>query len=160
MGAANGSTFDFSPARRPSADDTGASLVLEDDTQDVPEPSEMPTAAPWNTLTALAAAFGAVLAHTKISIHVASGTPGISLVGSARTGVVAGTFTVTDNGVGDTSITWAAGTFPPPVANPEVSVNTLASLAAVIAPIPNGVRVQVRNDAGALTDGDFTAVIN
>lgn len=160
MGAANGSTFDLTTARRPSSDDTGESLVLVDDVANPPDPNTMPTSAPWNTFAALTRAYGGVVAHTKISIHVVSGTPGISLVGSARKGVVAGTFTVTDNGAGDTSITWAAGTFPPPIANPEVSVNTLASLAAVIAPITNGVRVQVRNDAGALTDGDFTAVIN
>ncbi len=160
MAAANGSTFDLATARRPSADDTGASLVLVDDTEDAPDPNTMPSAAPWNTMTALAAAFGGIVPHTVVSVHIAAGAPAILLVASVRAGVVAGTFTVSDVAAGNTSVTWAAGTFPPAVALPMVSINTDGSwLSPTIVPITNGIQVKTRNSAGTLTDGDWTAAI-
>ena len=158
MAAANGSTFDLTPARRPSLDDTGG-VGFQDSIKAPPDPATMPNAAQQNAGNAHSAAFGGVIAHTVISIHYASGTPGVLLVGSARAGVIAGTFTVTPNATGDVSITWAAGTFPPAIALPMVSVNALSSLHAVAMPITNGVRVQVYNDSAALTNGDFTVAI-
>jgi hypothetical protein len=77
-----------------------------------------------------------------------------------RTTTVIGDFTVTDNGTGDTTITWPANTFPPPAYKPKASLNSdVAALAPVAFYVSNGVHVKTRNSAGTLTDMDFTVDI-
>src|SRR4051812_19957722 len=120
--AANGSTFDLIPARRPSLDDVGGAS-FEDDLEFPPNPETDPSAAMMNAVTSLVAAYGAVIYHTVLSIRFANGSPSISALSCVRKEVTAATFKVAHNGNGDTSITWPEGTLPPASTQPTGSMN-------------------------------------
>lgn len=77
-----------------------------------------------------------------ISVEIISGAPAVVAVSAPRTSVEIGDFTVTDNGVGDTTITWPARMFPQEVARPELSINEDIGemVGGTVVPVTNGVR--------------------
>lgn len=168
MVAAATNTWDMTPPdgpRRPSLEDVGGA-VLVDETP-APDPATMLYADQQNQLQHQAAAAGKMMAIARISIAFAAGAPSVVAFQVPGNNVVLGTFTVTDNGVGDTSITWPANTFPPTGCRPEVSINydpaappADAASAPMAGYITNGVRVVTRNHANAPADYDFTVAIN
>lgn len=159
MTSPNASTFDIAPPYRPgSADFNGSAKV--DDSENPPDPTIMPSAAEYNTLTKLMVALGKVIPVAVVSIKFTAAVPSIDLFSAPGSNVTLPTFVVTDNGAGDTSITWPANTFPAPVAQPTVSLNQDANYAAPrVFAIANGVRIKTPNLSGTLQDAAFTVCI-
>jgi len=161
--APNKSTWDATPTPyRPGTSDFNGA-ALENDEENPPDPSTMPTAELLNTLSFLAISYGKIAPNAIIT--VTGGNPPVIIgVQSPRTGVIAGTFTATRNSAGDVSITWPANTFPASQAAPTVSLNITGGVIAGHAyaysaeNITNGVRVTTSFDA-VMTDMNFTVQV-
>ncbi len=168
MPASGGSTFDGNSATNPptttpyrpgASDFNGIGLV--DDQEFPPDPKTMPTANLMNSEAATLVVLARLVPVAVLS--VTGGTnPSINAFTAAPTAVAtepaSSTFTVTRNAAGDVSITWAANTFPAPVAAPMAALNVQLgahNYAIGIVAITNGVRVTTTQD-GALTDLSFT----
>lgn len=150
--------FDIIPPRRPGIDDVGGAAKI-DDAEFPPDPVEMPTAADDNQHQNLIVRYGLVVPVAVITVHLTAGVPSVFSVSSVVGSVVTGSFTVTDNGVGDTSLVWTANKFPAPVAGPTANVTgaTIGQASAVA--ITNGVRVKTANAAGAAADLDVVVFL-
>lgn len=145
-------TYDIPGApRRPSLEDVGGA-TMEDDQARPPDPVTMPTAAKFNQHDRQIAAAHRVLPVLVLSLRFSSGAPIIDSFTTLSTLPVTGTFTVVDNGTGDTSITWPANTFPTPAVKPKGGVNgpTLGACAPEL--ITNGVRIRTVNMSNVATD--------
>lgn len=144
---------------RPSLAQLGGA-AYQNDANNVPDLDTMPSAEMENANEWTLAGVARVCPVAIISIAFASGTPGVDQQSCVDPAIVDGTFTVTDNGAGDTSITWPADTFPVPAAKPhsltlngDVDIDRMRAI-----PISNGVRVKTFLGAVA-TDCDFTVCI-
>ena len=148
------------PRRRPGVDDVGG-FAKEDDQARPPNPLTMLAAADWNQISRLLVGLSKVAPVAVISVAINAGVPTIAFFASVASNLVAGDITPTDNGAGDTSLTWAADTFP--VANLYPGGLTLNENAAcdehMAIPIANGVQV-VTEDGGVGTDCDFTVYLH
>jgi hypothetical protein len=146
--------------RRPSLDDLGGGQLEDDDPN--PDPGQ-PSAAPLNQATMQAAALAKVIHAAVISVEFAAGVPSIAQLTAAGTNVNVGTFTVTDNSPGDTTISWPAQssppTVPPPVANAIATANSTSARIITTTPVTNGVRVTTWNVAEVATDTNFTLYV-
>ena len=145
--------------RRPSLADVGGATILDD--APAPDKSRMLYADLCNQVQKQVAAVGKVVSIAEISVEILAGVPAIVGVIAPGTNVLIASFDApTDNGAGDTTITWPDGTLPPASGKPEASMDTDGSYLAPYAQnVTNGVRVKTRNAAGALTDGNFTVRI-
>lgn len=155
MAAAEDLVFALASPRRPTADDVDA--TLEDDGV-YPPATGMPYADQLNQGLKLARACGLMIYVAKIEVHFAAGTPSVYGVNAANDSIVPGTFTVTDNGSGDTTITWPADTFPIATLSPTASVVDTSHgswLQPTCSTVTNGVRVKTRNSATTLADVNF-----
>lgn len=152
--------YDLTPPRRPALDDTGGG-AKEDDQEEPPNPITDPTANDFNQFSNLHVRHGAVVPVAIVSVHFTTGTPAVFSVATVIGGVVPATFTVTDNGTGDTSLTWAANTFPSPVADPDARATGATMGTATAQSITNGVRVRCSNLANppAAADINFNVYI-
>ena len=159
----NGGTGDDGPElpRRPSTDDLGGD-TKQDNSDHPPDDVEHFTAAAWNQLVKQVAALARVAASCKIEVRFTGATPFLSRISSPREDVTIATFTVTDNGSGDVSITWPADTFPTPVCSPT-GLTLISSSTAVldghVEEITNGVRVRTKS-GGVATDIPWTLTLN
>lgn len=109
--------FDLVPPRRPALTDVGGGAK-----QDDPNPSfapnvvTMPTAADENQAENLLVAYGKVVAHTKVTIHLdGGGNPVVNQVTStiqAVTAIAATPFTIALISAGIFDLSWPANTFP------------------------------------------------
>lgn len=165
--APNVSPWDAVVVHRPSADDfNGAALANDPD--DAPDPGTMATAELVNTMSLALVSLGKVAANAKFSVRYASGAPVLDTFSAAPSAPSSGTFTVARtpagtgvNGAGDTTITWAAGTFPPAVGQPSACLNVLGTAAAwgiSCANVTNGVRV-ITTVGSTATDLPFTVSV-
>ena len=142
---------------RPSLGQLGGG-AYQDDQSDPPDLDTMPSAAMENvnekTLGGLART-GDVAAF---SVKFNAGAPYIDKATFADKELVIGDFTVTDNGLGDTSITWPADTFPVAVTDPcGLTMNEMTNVSRTCAiAIANGVRVQTIDEGGIGIDTAFT----
>ncbi len=162
MAAPDELTFDIVPPRRPSLDDCGGGKLI-DDAENPPDPETMPYAAQLNQLQKQVARFGGSVAVARFSIVFNAGTPSIGQFVCLPTGPITSTFTVTDNGNGDTTISWPANTFPSSVLKPAgLTLNEDVAAQAPVAWMPdaNSVRVKTRNAAGTLTDIVFSVEVS
>jgi len=143
--------------RRPSTDDMGGDDLI-DDTENPPG-TDMPTAGGWNQKVDQIAALARVVSPCKISIRFSIGVPYVYKFATAASSaaITISTFTVTDNGTGDTSITWPANTFPPHEVEPHSLTITedVEIDRARIYSITNGVRIKTKLGATA-TNANFT----
>lgn len=137
--------------RRPSLDDVGGGAFVDDQTFP-PDPGTMPSALMENQNEFQVAALAKVVAACVFSISFSGGTPSISQFSACSGLVITGTFTVVDNGTGDTSVTWPANTFPTPVAKPKGGITGATIGQIAVEQIANGVRIRTANAAGAATD--------
>lgn len=153
MSAPNASPFDLTPPRRPGLDDFNG-IAKEDDQEDPPNPREQPNAAEWNTMEWLLLAIGRVMPVAVLSF---SGGAVVQLAGAPKD-LVIGDLTVTPNGTGDYSITWAAGTFPASNAAPVAALNAGPGMIYAVA-ITNGVQVKTYNNSGVAANLAFTLQI-
>src|SRR5262245_60676525 len=126
MTAPDDLTWDISPPRRPSLDDCGGASI-QDHAQFPPDRTTMPYAAQLNQWAKQIARMGGMVPAAKFSVTFSGGTPSISQFACMPTAPEIGDFTVTDNGAGDTTITWASGTFPTSTLSPEATRNGGAS---------------------------------
>lgn len=157
-------TWDIAPedggARRPSLQDVGGATVME--VAPYPDKASMIYADQINELQRQVAAQGKVADAARISVHYASGTPNITGATGPGTAVVPGLFTVTDNGTGDTSITWPDGTLPIPTPGlqPSATINSVGAFSLSAAYVTNGVRVRTyTSSTGSAVDADFTVEV-
>lgn len=147
--------------RRPSTDDLGGD-AKQDNHEAPPDDVEHFTAAGWNQLVKQVAALARVAASSKIELRFTGSTPFVSRVTSPRSDVTIATFTLTDNGAGDTSVVWPADTFPPTACSPT-GLTLISSSTAVldghVEEIANGIRVRTKS-AGAATDIPWTIEVS
>lgn len=152
-------TWDIDPPRRPSIGDVGGA-TLQDHASKPPSKATMPYADQLNQWAKQIERLAACIPAAIFTVHFTGGVPAIKLFTAMRTTAVIGDFTVTDNGDGDTSITWPANTFPPAVAYPMVAMNSDGHwLAPVALPISNGVQVKTYDSGAGAMDGDFTVAV-
>lgn len=153
-------TLALVPPNRPTEADFGGT-AKEDDAVYPPNPVTMATAADWNEKVRMMAAAWRLLPVAVIPVTIVAGAPTIGTPQCGNDALTGASFTPVDNGPGDTTISWAANTFPaatiPPIAvNNATSGFWLAPLAIAGA---NSVQVQTANAASALADADFTVFI-
>ncbi len=152
-------TLDLDVPRWPSLGDVGGAS-LEDDSKRPPDKTRMPYADQLNQWARLLEAYGRVLPAAVISVKFTTGTPSIDSFVAVRPGMTTPDFTVTDNGTGDTSITWAADTFPVPKTQPTVTINEAGAFDAPVGVrVSNGVQVTTKDGAGSATDANFTVTV-
>lgn len=167
MPAGGISTFDGNPKTSPattqgyrpgSSDFNGA--ALQNKASNPPDPSTMPTAELLNTMSLELVSIGKMIPVAFISVN-AGGSPTTAYWSTAANNIGSNPFTVTRNGAGDYSITYAAGTLPTPAAQPAATLNVQLgahNYAIGAINITNGIRVTTTED-GALTDLNFTAFL-
>jgi hypothetical protein len=124
-------------------------------------PPHMPAAEEYMQIARLAAAFGRMIPLLRISLQYLAGVPSVHSFASVREDIVLGDFTVTDLGVGRTSIVWPAGKFPTANSRPMVSTNRGGAAVAVpdVVLIANGVEVYTADNANAAIDADVTVSV-
>lgn len=164
MAAIDTLTWDLTPARRPSLNDLG-SAILED---------KAGTKAPGTSGKNLYAAMCnqwqrqiAALARTASSVRLTidfdgGGVPFIDKFQPAGTLLVSSDFALTDNGNGDTVITWTTSKLPPVECDPQATVNndgdyTIAVTKSTTS-TTTSMRVKTRL-AGVLSNARFTISI-
>lgn len=147
MGAPDFLTWDGNPddgtlPYRPATDDMGGDH-FEDDAEDTPDANENPTAAGYNQIVKQVAAQGKVIPAAKLEVRFSAGVPIIARASGPGNAVITSLFTPTDNGAGDTSVTWPADTFPPHQISPSgITVFHTSSTAYGVEEITNGIRVR------------------
>ncbi len=159
MAAAETLTFDISPPRRPALDDVGGAALVDNATEP-PIPPEMPYADQLNQWALQIQRFGGIVPVALFSVRFATGTPVLDSFGCLPTAPMTGSFTITDEGPGTTTITWAAGTFPSAIVKPMVTVTEdIAALTPCALLVTNGVQVKTRNASSVATDMCFTVAL-
>src|SRR4051812_25897275 len=106
-------TWDLDVPRRASVGDLGGGAKVQAAGTKAPDPVRHLTANDVNQWAKQLAALNSTTAVAKVSVRFWAGAPFVYKVAAPGTGIDAGDSTVTDNGAGDTSITWPANTFPP-----------------------------------------------
>ncbi len=169
MTAANKFTWDYdvatsTNARAASLDDLG-SAQLKDHAKEPPIPPEQPYAAQLNQWALQLAGVNRVIEGAIFDVQIIAGTPTIVGV-TAMSDLITLTWaqanvTVTDNGIGDTTLTWLPGYLPPASrAKPNAWVTEdVACLQPIATMTGSGVRVKTRNASSALTDFNFSVAV-
>lgn len=154
MALSNTCTLEQDPPRRPALDDLGNGL-WENDATYTPDPGH-PDARAFNQSDKLVIAALTMAWVVCVRVTFTAGTPALSIVACVRADVVAGDFTLVDNGVGDVTVTPPADVFPGKTFNPQA--NRIQSTARAIDCIPvtgGGAQVLLFNSAGAAVDSNF-----
>jgi hypothetical protein len=136
--------------RRPSLADVGGA-TLEDDTEFPPNPAKHPYADQLNQWAMQIEAVGRTVESLVLSVEISGGTPALVAFTCPRDDMEIDDFTVTDNGTGDTTITWPADTFPPELTRPELTINQDVGgiVGGTAVSVTNGVRVRTYDGSGA-----------
>jgi len=146
-------TFDLAPPRRPTLDDVGGAGFTND--PDFPPSPAEPDADGYNQTGMLAVAAAGMVPVRGVSVRFQAGVPLVDLQADMRS--TPAVLTLTDNGAGDTTITYPSGSYPAPVLRAAAFLNEdVAALAPTVTIVTNGFRVRTRNSAGTLTDIAFT----
>jgi hypothetical protein len=157
MPAVNTLTDKLSPPRRPGIDDVGGGAKIND-AEFPPDVQTMPTAEEDNQKSKQVVGIRAVLPVAILDVDFTAGTPSIIRAAVLNDAVVIGDFTLTDNGVGDTTIDWTAQTFPARVVDPvamlrDTTTDSTVNCERVSSPNP-GARVRTET-AGTPADRNF-----
>ena len=164
MAAANELTWDTAAedggARRPSLEDLGGAALEDDENDPPPDTGEMHYALMDNQVIKQAQATAKVAPGAIVSVTFSGSTPSITKAKGPGGAIATTTFTPTDNGVGDTSITHAAGALPPQDCEPEGTVNGATPGMISVRSISNGVRVVTKDKDGNAVDLPFTVRFN
>ena len=151
-------TWDISPPRRPSLSDVGNATLI-DHASEPPSKATMPYADQLNQWAKQVERLAAMTAGVGLSVTFSAGVPSVSQFIAMRTTTVIGNFTVTDNGTGDTTITWPANTFPPSALGPAPALNDTTVGGGITASlVANGVRVITWTGAATPADRPFTVL--
>lgn len=155
-------TLALVPPRRPTIEDLGG-VAKENDAKFPPNPVTQPTAEDWNEKTRMLAAAWRTVPVAVIPVTFVAGAPTIGDVQCGNPALVAGDFTPTDHGGtgGDTTIAWAANTFPAPICPPVVAINMATGVwfVPVVIVGVDQVRIQTPDSTATLADADFTLFI-
>lgn len=146
-------TFDESPPRRPALEDLGGGAKENDDV--APDPVRDATAEDFNQMSKLLAALARVMPVAQLSVTLAAGVHVLERVSCAPSAPGLATFTLTDHGIGDISLTWPVGTFPPAVARHRAHVTGAVPALISAETLSDGVRVRTWDAAGAPVDVTF-----
>lgn len=159
MAAASTLTWDITPPRRPSLDDIGGA-TLADDAAYPPHKATMPYADQLNQCQTQIERLAAMTEALTISVTFAAGVPSVSQFTSMRTTTVIGDFTVTDNGTGDTTITWPANAVTTSTGGPMPALNDTTVGGGITASlVALGVRVLTWTGAATPADRNFTVTV-
>ncbi len=151
-------TWDIDPPRRPSLADLG-NATLQDHASKPPSKATMPYADQMNQWAKQEERLAAMTEACGISVTFSGSDPSVSQFIAMRTTTVIGDFTVTDNGTGDTTITWPANTFPTSALGPTASLNdTTVGGGYTVSLVANGVRVITWTGAATPADRPFTVL--
>lgn len=140
-------------ARRPSTDDVGGN-GLEDFPGEAPDPRYAINSEAENQRNNCLTGHARTQASVIISVRFVTGDPFVYKQSNTASSPV--DVAVTDNDVGDVSLTWPAGSVPPALVEPVASVNGATPGVAVAEAIANGVRVRVVDMDGDPADLPFT----
>lgn len=146
-----------------SLDDLG-SAALVDEEGDPPIPPEMPYAAQMNQWAKQLGGVNRVIESAIVEVHFAAGVPSI-FAATAMSTIITTTWAqtniiVTDNGVGDVTLTWPVGSIPSPRAQPWAHIIEDGVFFQPIAlPLASGVRVKLYDAASAAVDKNFSVHI-
>lgn len=144
---------------RPSLAQLGGG-AYEDDQSDPPDLDTMPSAAMENVNQKVLAGIARTADVAAFSVKFNAGAPYIDKATFADKTLVIGDFTVTDNGIGQTDITWPADTFPVAATEPMLGLNAIVGVRDAAAwNIANGVRVNTFDDLGIGVDCAFTVTL-
>ena len=141
-------TYEQDPARRPSLDDLDGGQCTND-AEFPPVPGVDPDANAMNQRDKLVVGLAAMVGAAWVHVTITAGTPAITALGGMRQGgnaLVAGDFSLVDNGSGDISVTHAGGLLPPMTWPPFAVIvgSTAGSIACES--ITNGARVRMSAD--------------
>lgn len=107
------STFEDTVSHRPDIDADLGGAILENEADSLPERDGTgPCAEIFNQVVQQVAAFGGVVPTAVIVIDFSSGAPFIAALLCANKTLNAGSFTIVDQGNGDTSIRWTTANLP------------------------------------------------
>lgn len=152
-------TLALVPPRRPTNEDFGGTGKLND-AKYPPNPVTQPTAEDWNEFVRMIAAAWRVNPIALIPVTFSGGTPTIGTPSCGNPDLVAGSFSKTDHGPGDTTISWAANTFPSSIVPPMAFITSSGIwFQPDPQPVSNGVRVKTYDSTSTLTDANFVLVI-
>lgn len=151
----------YEPPRRPSTEDVGGDEKVDD--QDFPpDAKEHFTSQGWNQKAKQIPALARMTPSGKCKVTFSGSNPGIEQGAGCSSNVSPATFTPTDNGTGDTTVTWPAGTFPPELCSPNALTLYSSSTQPVtghLQVVTNGVRVRTFVN-GVAADVPFSFNIN
>lgn len=141
---------------RPSLAQLGGG-AFQDDQSNPPDLDTMPSAAMENVNEKTLAGIAAVTSVAGFTVKFAAGAPYIDKATFADSSLDPGDITVTDNGTGDTSLTWAAGTFPTAALEPTgLTIHETHVTFPCAYSIANGVRVKTLDSLGNGADVNFS----
>lgn len=165
MPASNTRTFDQTPPRRPTIDDVGGGL--KSNRTPAPDPVRDATAEDYNQLGQQGVAAGTMIPLARVFVTISGGVPTVTSVMAPGSAVSTSSFTVTDNGAGDTTISWPVALLPSRAAGPIVSqiddteIDRLRAYNVTVAePAANSPGVRVKSKLGVTgTDCNFVVDI-
>jgi hypothetical protein len=143
---------------RPGIDTVGGA-AFQDDDRFPPDPNTQLTAAAENQNEMLLVALSKVTPAALIYVKYSSGVPSIFGLRCASSILLTTDFTIIDTGTGIAEITCPATKLIQPfacLAVPQATGDFRAS--AYVNSTSDGVKVEIRNSAGALTDCNFLAI--
>lgn len=152
-------TSDGGPAR-PTVTTMGEA-ALENDAENPPTAPTMPTAEMLNQWQVQLAAMGKVVAALKVSVRFSGGVPALYKFTCPTGNLSFGDITITDGGVGITTVSWPADILPPPVTDPLAGINsTVSGMVCASYASATSVLVKTFDGTNAAADRDFTLYID
>ena len=152
------SPFDLSPARRPTVEDLGGGAKIDGPVKG--DPVTMIVADDANQWGLVGAGVGAVCPLAIVVVTQSAGTYSVAGVRSPGSGVVGATFTVTKNGTGDVTLSWASGALPGTIAShASLQAGAGAYRAPQVDTTATSARVRMTDGTGTAVDANFTVWI-
>lgn len=149
-------TYKQVPPKRPGEADI-INGTKENATSTVPP--HMPAAEEYMQMARQIAAMARTARLLRLTVDYTAGVPYLVELVCMRDDLVLGDFTVTDNGVGDVSITWPVDKLPASSTRPLPGINqaTPGMISAVA--ITNGVHVRTQSNLAVDADIPFTVEV-
>jgi len=141
---------------RPSIEDVGSDTYQDFPAAPVDERYEI-SARNVNQICGVVPQLSKMGDQFRATVRFSAGVPSVHSQAQCRTAPV--TITVTDNGTGDTSLTWPANSFAPSIVDPRVTVNGDTPGYGTGEAITNGVRIRTFDTAGAAANLPFTVAV-
>lgn len=150
---------DLEEPRRGSLQDFGGATVEDEDP--APDKATMLYADLCNGLQRAVAAHEKAVFTLGITVTFSGGAPVVSQVTGGPEAAIIDTITADDNGDGDTTLSWPAGTFAASILGPMPALNDGTVGGGITAElVANGVRVKTWTGTSTAADRPFTVVIH